>query len=145
MQIDIDPFRIGLRYPVEAGLVADSSVALQKLLPLLKRNENRSFLEQAQSGMNKWRQTMEERGTKQDKPMKPQVVAYELGKRLSDTAIVSADSGTNTTWWARHIPVKGGQMHSVSGTLASMGCGLPYAMLPKGAALWEHRRCYCLS
>lgn len=134
MQIDIDPFRIGLRYPVEAGLVADSSVALQKLLPLLKRNENRSFLEQAQSGMNEWRQTMEERGTKQDKPMKPQVVAYELGKRLSDTAIVSADSGTNTTWWARHIPVKRGQMHSVSGTLASMACGLPYAMLPKGAA-----------
>jgi pyruvate dehydrogenase (quinone)/pyruvate oxidase len=131
VQIDIDPFRIGLRYPVEAGLVADSSVALQKLLPLLKRNENRSFLEQAQSGMNEWRQTMEERGTKQDKPMKPQVVAYELGKRLSDTAIVSADSGTNTTWWARHIPVKRGQMHSVSGTLASMGCGLPYAI-----ALW---------
>ncbi|KAF3883791.1 MULTISPECIES: thiamine pyrophosphate-dependent enzyme [Nostocales] len=128
VQIDIDPFRIGLRYPVEVGLVGDSSVALQKLLPLLKRNEDRGFLEQAQSGMNEWRQTMRERGTKQDKPMKPQVVAYELGQRLSDTAIVSADSGTNTTWWARQIPVKRGQMHSVSGTLASMGCGLPYAI-----------------
>ncbi|GAA6618833.1 thiamine pyrophosphate-dependent enzyme [Scytonema sp. NUACC26] len=128
VQIDIDPFRIGLRYPVEAGLVGDSYVALQKLLPLLKRNENRSFLEQAQSGMKEWRQTMEERGTKQDKPMKPQVVAYELGQRLSDSAIVSADSGTNTTWWARQIPVKRGQMHSVSGTLASMACGLPYAI-----------------
>jgi pyruvate dehydrogenase (quinone) len=128
VQIDIDPFRIGLRYPVEAGLVADSSIALQKLLPLLKRNEDRSFLEQAQSGMNEWRQTMQERGTKQDKPMKPQVVAYELDQRLFDTAIVSADSGTNTTWWARQIPVKRGQMHSVSGTLASMACGLPYAI-----------------
>ncbi len=128
VQIDIDPFRIGLRYPVEVGLVADCRVALQKLLPLLKRREDRSFLEQAQAGMKQWRQEIEKRGTKQDKPMKPQVVAYELGKRLSNTAIVSADSGTNTGWWARHIQVKRGQMHSVSGTLASMACGLPYAI-----------------
>jgi pyruvate dehydrogenase (quinone)/pyruvate oxidase len=60
--------------------------------------------------------------------MKPQVVAWELGKHLSDTAIVSADSGTITTWWARQIPAKRGQMFSVSGTLASMACGLPYAI-----------------
>jgi pyruvate dehydrogenase (quinone)/pyruvate oxidase len=128
VQIDIDPFRIGLRYPVEAGLVGDCRVTLQKLLPLLKHHEDRSFLEQAQAGMKEWRQEITNRGTKQDKPMKPQVVAYELGKRLSNTAIVSADSGTNTGWWARHIPVKRGQMHSVSGTLASMACGLPYAI-----------------
>ncbi|MGI2908041.1 thiamine pyrophosphate-dependent enzyme [Tolypothrix sp. VBCCA 56010] len=139
VQIDIDPFRIGLRYPVEAGLVGDCRIALQKLLPLLKRNQDRSFLEQAQSGMNEWQQTLEERGTKQDKPMKPEVVAFELGKRLSDTAIVSADSGTNTAWWARHILVKRGQMHSVSGTLASMGCGLPYAIAAQIA--YSDRQC----
>ncbi|MGE5659634.1 MAG: thiamine pyrophosphate-dependent enzyme [Actinomycetota bacterium] len=128
VQIDIDPSRIGLRYPVEVGLVGDCRVALQKLLPLLKHHENRSFLEQAQAGMREWHREIDKRGTRQEKPMKPQVVAYELGKRLSDTAIVSADSGTNTGWWARHIRVKRGQMHSVSGTLASMACGLPYAI-----------------
>jgi pyruvate dehydrogenase (quinone)/pyruvate oxidase len=128
VQVDIDPFRIGLRYPVEAGLVGDCRVVLQKLLPLLKRHQDPSFLEQAQQGMKEWHQEINKRGTQMDKPMKPQVVAYELGKRLSETAIVSADSGTNTGWWARHIPVKRGQMHSVSGTLASMACGLPYAI-----------------
>jgi pyruvate dehydrogenase (quinone)/pyruvate oxidase len=78
--------------------------------------------------MQNWRQLMEERGTRQDKPMKPQVVAWELGKRLKDNAIVCGDSGTNTVWWARYIPAKRGQMHSVSGMLASMGCGLTYAL-----------------
>src|SRR5206468_58210 len=60
--------------------------------------------------------------------MKPQVVAAELGRRLRDDAIVSCDSGTITTWWARHIPARRGQMHSVSGTLATMACALPYAI-----------------
>lgn len=128
VQIDVDSLRIGLRYPVEAGLIGDSQIVLQHLLPLLKRHEDRSFLEQAQSGMNKWQQTMQEQGSQESHPLKPQVVASALGKRLSETAIVSADSGTNTAWWARHIPVKRGQMHSVSGTLASMACGLPYAI-----------------
>ncbi len=139
VQIDIDPFRLGLRYPVEVGVVGDSRPSLQKLLPMLERNEDQSFLEQAQSGMKDWQQTMEERSTRQDKPMKPQVVAWELGKRLSDTAIVSADSGTNTGWWARQIPVKRGQMHSVSGTLASMACGLPYAIAAQIA--YPDRQC----
>jgi pyruvate dehydrogenase (quinone) len=67
-------------------------------------------------------------GTRQDKPMKPQVVAWELGKRLRDDAIVSCDSGTIATWWARQIPAKRGQMHSLSGNLATMANGLPYAI-----------------
>jgi pyruvate dehydrogenase (quinone)/pyruvate oxidase len=71
---------------------------------------------------------MEERGTRTDTPMKPQVVAWELGRRLGPDAIVACDSGTITTWWARQIPVKRGQLHSVSGNLASMACGLPYAI-----------------
>ena len=65
--------------------------------------------------------------------MKPQVVAWELGKRLRDDAIVSCDSGTIATWWARHIPVKRGQMHSLSGTLASMANGLSYAIAAQAA------------
>lgn len=139
VQIDIDPMRIGLRYPVEVGLVGDSVRTLQALLPLLRRNEERDFLETAQSGMKDWLQLMEERGTRQDKPMKPQVIAWELGKRLSDTAIISADSGSNTTWWARQILAKRGQMHSVSGTLASMACGLPYAIAAQVA--FPDRQC----
>jgi pyruvate dehydrogenase (quinone) len=128
VQIDQDPRRIGLRYPVEVGLVGDCRRSLEALVPRLKRKSDRSFLETAQAGMKEWRQLMEERGSRTDKPMKPQVVARELGERLPENAIVACDSGTITTWWARHIPVRKGQMHSVSGTLASMGCALPYAM-----------------
>ncbi|HVW39598.1 MAG TPA: thiamine pyrophosphate-dependent enzyme [Pirellulales bacterium] len=127
VQIDVDPVRIGLRYPVEVGLVGDSVRTLRALLPMLVRNDDRSFLEKAQAGMLDWEKLMKERGTRRDMPMKPQVVAYELGKRLPDNAIVSCDSGTIATWWARHVPAKRGQMHSISGTLATMACGLPYA------------------
>jgi len=128
VQIEIEPERIGLRYPVEVGLVGDSRSVLEQLLPLLDHHTDRRFLEHAQEGMQKWSDLMEERGTRQDMPMKPQVLAWELGKRLKEDAIVSCDSGTIATWWARQIPVKRGQMHSVSGTLASMACGLSYAI-----------------
>jgi pyruvate dehydrogenase (quinone) len=128
VQIDADPMRISLRYPVGVGLVGDSKATLRQLLPLLRRKEDRNFLEQSQTRMKEWRLLMERRGTCPDKPMKPQVVAWELGKRLRDDAILCADSGTNTVWWARQIPAKRGQMHSVSGLLASMACGLPYAI-----------------
>ncbi len=139
VQIDIDPMRIGLRYPVEVGLVGDSRRTLQALLQLLQRNQERSFLEKAQAEMQDWWKLMEERGTRQDRPMKPQVVAWQLGERLSDTAIISGDSGTNTTWWARQIPAKRGQMHSVSGTLATMACGLPYTIVAQVA--YPERQC----
>jgi pyruvate dehydrogenase (quinone) len=128
VQLDIDPVRIGLRYPVEIGLVGDSRRTLQKMLPQLKRKGDRSFLERAQQGMQEWNELMRERATREDKPMKPQVVAHELGRRLPSNAVVSCDSGTIATWWARHIPVKRGQLHSISGTLATMACGLPYTI-----------------
>jgi pyruvate dehydrogenase (quinone) len=139
VQIDIDPARLGLRYPVEVGLAGDSRQALQVLLPWLERKTDRSFLEKAQSGMKAWWQLIEERGTRQDQPMKPQVVAWELGKRLSDTAIVSSDSGTIATWFARQIPARRGQMYSLSGTLASMANGLPYAIAAQIA--YPERQC----
>jgi pyruvate dehydrogenase (quinone) len=127
VQIDVNPTRIGLRYPVEAGLVGDSRLTLRKLLPLLERKEDRSFL-RAQDGMDEWWKLMEERGTREDKPMKPQVVAWELGKRIAPNAIVSADSGTIATWFARQIPARRGQKFSLSGTLATMANGLPYTI-----------------
>lgn len=139
VQIDIDPKRIGLRYPVEVGLVGDSRNTLHELLPMLKRKENRKFLEAAQAGMKDWWEAMEKRATRQDKPMKPQVVAWELGKQLRDDAIVSCDSGTIATWWARQIVAKRGQMHTLSGTLATMAPGLPYTIAAQVA--YPERQC----
>lgn len=128
VQLDIEPERIGLRCPVEVGLLGDARRSLRALLPLLEHKRDRGFLETAQKNMQHWRELMEKQATRTDKPMKPQVVARELGKRLPDNAVVACDSGTIATWWARHIPVKRGQMHSISGTLATMACGLPYAI-----------------
>lgn len=128
VQIDIDPARIGQRYPVEVGLVGDCATTLRALVPLLERNQDRSFLKKAQDSMKEWRELMTTRGTDASTPLKPDVVAYELGKRLSAEAIVTSDSGTITTFWARQIPAKRGQMHSCSGNLATMACGLPYAI-----------------
>lgn len=128
LQLDIDPVRIAMRCPVEVGLVGDAAETLKALMPLLNQKQDDSFLKIAQEGMKQWRDLMLERGTRPEQPMKPQVIAHELGRRLPDNAIVSCDSGTITTWWARHIPVKRGQMHSVSGLLASMACALPYTI-----------------
>ena len=128
VQIDIDPKRIGLRCPVEAGLVGDTAKTLKALVPRLNYREDRSFLDQAQAGMREWNELMTERGTRQDKPMKPQVVAHELNKLLHDDAIVATDSGTITTWIARHLVMRGNMMFSCSGNLATMACGLPYAV-----------------
>src|SRR5213075_3543004 len=95
---------------------------------LLKRKSDRGFLQKAQKAMKEWNKMMQEQGTVKEQPMRPQVIAHELGKRLPSNAIVTSDSGTITTWWARHIPAKRGQMYSCSGNLATMACGLPYAI-----------------
>jgi pyruvate dehydrogenase (quinone) len=128
VQLDLDPTRIGLRYPVEVGLVGDCPRTLRALIPMLTKKKDRSFLKTAQDGMKEWNALLHERATRTDKPMKPQVVAHELGKRLRDDAIVCCDSGTVATWFARHIPARRGQMFSLSGTLTSMANGLPYAI-----------------
>jgi len=139
VQIDINPARIGLRYPVEVGLVGDSQTVLETLTPLLKRKEDRSFLEKAQAGMKEWWEVIQTRSSRMDKPMKPQVVAWELGKRLHDDAIISCDSGTIATWFAREIPARRGQMHSLSGNLATMAPGLPYTIAAQVA--YPDRQC----
>lgn len=128
VQVELDPKRVGLRYPVEVGLVGDSKRVLSELLPLLKKNDNGKFLESAQKSMSEWRELMNERGTRRDTPMKPQVVTHELNKLLGDDAIVITDSGTITAWTARHVEMRGSMQFSCSGTLASMACGLPYAI-----------------
>jgi len=127
VQIEIDPARVSLRYPADVALVGDSTETLNALIPHLQA-KNKSFLEKAQKGMREWNELMISRGTVTDTPMKPQVVAHEVGKRLKADALVAGDSGTNTTWWARHIPSLRGQHHTCSGNLATMACGFPYAI-----------------
>jgi pyruvate dehydrogenase (quinone) len=139
VQIDLDPMRIGLRYPVEVGLVGDSARTLEALLPHLHAKRDREFLESAQRAMKSWNELMLERATRRDRPMKPQVVAWELGRRLRPDAVVACDSGTIATWWARHIPARRGQLHSLSGTLATMGNGFPYAIAAQVA--YPGRQC----
>jgi pyruvate dehydrogenase (quinone)/pyruvate oxidase len=139
VQIDADPTRIGLRYPVDVGLVGDAPATLRELVPLLPRNDDHAFLEKAQKGTEEWWRLMEERGTQEDVPMKPQVVAWHLGQLLQDDAIIAADSGTIATWAARQIKIRGGQRFSLSGNLATMANGLPYALAAQVA--YPGRQC----
>lgn len=133
VQIDSDPARIGLRFPVEAGLVGDAKATIRLLMPLLKRREDRSFLEKAQQRMKEWWELMERRESRESGALRPQLVASALNEFLAPNAIVSTDSGTITTWAARHIRIKRGQMFSCSGNLATMAPGLPYAIAAKVA------------
>src|SRR2546429_4173445 len=115
VQIDIDPARIGLRYPVEVGLIGPCAEVLRALLPLIQPKKDRGFLETAQARMKKWNALMEERGTRTNLPLKPQVVARSLNKFLADDAIICCDTGTLTTWAARRIRVKREIQFSASG------------------------------
>ncbi len=143
VQIDLDAARIGLRYPVEVGLVGQCWDVLRALLPLLEKKTDRRFLESAQHNMGRWNQLMEERGTRMDSPLKPQVVVHAMNEFLADDAIICCDTGTLTTWAARHIRMKGTMEFSASGTLASMGNGLPYSI---GAAVaYPGRQIVCIA
>ena len=128
VQIDSEPSRIGLRFPIEVGLCGDARATLQVLLPLIHQRDDRSFLEKAQRGMIAWRELMRSHASREDVPMKPQVIAAALSDLLADDAIVSADCGTITAWAARYLELKRGQRFSCSGNLATMAPGLPYAI-----------------
>jgi pyruvate dehydrogenase (quinone)/pyruvate oxidase len=128
VQVDRDPSRIGLRFPVEVGLCGDAKATLQALMPHLHARKERAFLEEAQAGMKGWRELMRTRSARADMPLKPQVVAAALSDVLAEDAIISTDSGTITAWAARYIQMKRRQMFSCSGNLATMAPGLPYAI-----------------
>lgn len=128
VQIDIDQTRLGLRYPIEVGLTGDSRGTLLALLPLLQRKTDRAFLTEAQRGMKDWNAQLDAEASRMDKPMKPQVVAKALEEAIASNAIITGDSGTNTTWIARNFHLKADQMFSCSGNLATMAPGLPYAI-----------------
>lgn len=142
VQVDVDPARIGLRHPADVGIASDCKTALIALLPLIEHKKHRDFLTKSQRRMESWLKLMDERGTRTDSPMKPQVVTYHLNKLLANDAIVTSDSGTIATWTARYIDIRGDMQFSLSGLLATMANGLPYCI---GAAVaYPGRQVVCV-
>ena len=131
VQIDDKADRIGLRFPVEVGLVGDAKPTVAALSRYIERKSDRSFLEQAQAAMKEWWDLLRTRAMRDEVPIKPQRVAWELSELAAEDAIFSTDSGTNTVWSAQYFRIRAGQKFSCSGTLATMAPGLPYAIAAK--------------
>jgi pyruvate dehydrogenase (quinone) len=133
VQIDLDPKLIGIRYPMEALLVGDAKETLKELLPRLRRKEDRSWREEIEGWVEDWWRLMEDWAMQDADPINPQRVVWELSKQLPDGAIVAADSGSSTNWFARDLRLRKGMQASLSGTLATMGDAVPYAIAAKFA------------
>src|SRR5438309_3206959 len=133
VQIDIDGRMVGIRYPMEVNLVGDARETLQALIPRLERKEDRAWRGRIEKGTKEWWKLIEERALLDADPLNPQRVFHELSLRLPDGAILTSDSGSAANWYARNIKVRKGMMGSLSGTLATMGPGVPYAIAAKFA------------
>jgi len=131
VQIDDRADRIGLRYPVEVGLVGDARQTTADLSALIHPTESRGFLKNAQKEMKEWTEFLQKQCSTDSVPIKPQRVAWELSDIVSDDAIISTDTGTITAWIARYFRMRGTQKFSCSGNLATMAPGLPYAIAAK--------------
>jgi pyruvate dehydrogenase (quinone)/pyruvate oxidase len=128
VQIELDPIRLGNRIPLDAGLVGDAGETLAELLPLLRRKEDRSFLEGAREGKSKWHEAMDALASPDREPIQPQYLMSLIDRHASDDAILNSDSGTIATWAARHFTIRGGREFYLSGNLATMAPGLPYTI-----------------
>jgi pyruvate dehydrogenase (quinone) len=133
VQIDLDGTMVGLRYPMDVHLVGDAKETLRELIPRLERKSDRSWREQVEKSVQEWWELVERRAMMDADPINPQRVVWELSQRLPEGAIVTADSGSSTNWWARDLQLRKGMMASLSGTLATMGPAVPYAIAAKFA------------
>jgi pyruvate dehydrogenase (quinone) len=133
VQIDIDPKLIGLRYPMDVHLVGDAKETLGLLALRLRRKENRSWRRKIEEDVAEWWRLVEDQAMMDADPINPQRVVWELSARLPDGCIVAADSGSSTNWYARQLRLRRGMLASLSGTLATMGSGVPYAVAAKFA------------
>ncbi|MFL5866600.1 MAG: thiamine pyrophosphate-requiring protein [Thermoleophilaceae bacterium] len=133
VEIDIDARLIGTRLPIDATLVGDSRDTLRELLPHLVRKEDRAWREQIEHEVERWWTILEERAMDDADPLNPLRVFHELSPRLPDQCILTADSGSATNWWARHLKLRKGMKAALSGTLATMCPGVPYAFAAKYA------------
>lgn len=127
VQIDIDPTMIGLRYPFEVNLHGDAGATLRALLPMLDRKTDRSWRETVESNVSRWWDVLERRAGVTADPINPERVFHELSPLLPDDAVLTSDSGSAANWYARHLRIRRGMRATLSGTLATMGPGLPYA------------------
>ncbi|CAL1239416.1 thiamine pyrophosphate-requiring protein [Candidatus Methylocalor cossyra] len=133
VQIDLDARMLSIRYPMEVNLVGDSAETLRALIPLLQRKTERSWRTTLEERVRDWWQVLENRAMNEAQPINPQRVFWELSPRLPDGCILTADSGSGTNWYARDLKIRRGMMASLSGGLATMGCGVPYAIAAKFA------------
>ncbi|MES4902728.1 MULTISPECIES: thiamine pyrophosphate-requiring protein [unclassified Streptomyces] len=134
VQIDLDPHMIGMRYPYEVNLVGDARETLRRLMPLLRSREDRAWQEEIVAGVRRWREAMRGRAEVTADPINPEYVAHCLDPLLPGDAILTCDSGSVANWYARHVRMRGQMRGSLSGTLATMGSGVPYAIGAKFAA-----------
>jgi len=133
VQIDLDGRRLSLRYPMELNLVGDSKATLAGLLPYLKRKADRGWRDKIEADVRKWWNVLEQSAMNEADPINPQRVFWELSPKLPDDCILTCDSGTSAAWYARDLKVRRGMMGSLSGGLASMCPGVPYATAAKFA------------
>ncbi|MFF5365306.1 thiamine pyrophosphate-requiring protein [Streptomyces scabiei] len=133
VQIDIDPHMVGMRYPYEVNLVGDAKATLERLIPLIDLERGREWFDEVCAGVARWREVTARRAELSADPVNPELVAHTLDALLPPDAIISSDSGSTANWYARHITMRDGMRGSLSGTLATMGCGVPYAIGAKFA------------
>jgi pyruvate dehydrogenase (quinone) len=133
VQIDLDPRMVSMRYPMEVNLIGDSAATLRKLLPLLDRKPDRSWRETIEKNVKSWWEVLRNRAMHDANPLNPQRVFWDLSPRLPENCIIACDTGSGTNWYARDVKIRRGMMASVSGTLATMGPGMPYAIAAKFA------------
>ena len=131
VQIDIDGRMLSIRYPMECALVGDAKETLRLLIPQLERKQDRAWREQVEEEIREWWRLLEERAMQAADPINPQRLFWELNEYLPEDAIISADSGSSANWFARDLKLGRGHMASLSGTLATMGPGVPYAIAAK--------------
>ncbi|MGW0080279.1 thiamine pyrophosphate-requiring protein [Streptomyces sp. NPDC003393] len=133
VQIDIDPHMVGLRYPFEVNLVGDARETLTRLLPLLRAHKNKSWRKKIEKDTARWWKVMERRAAVDAEPINPEYVAHCLDPLLPADVILASDSGSAANWYARHLRMRGAMRGSLSGTLATMGPGVPYVIGAKFA------------
>ncbi len=128
VQVELDPGMIGMRYNYELNLVGDAATSLRALIPLLERKEDRGWREKIESNVARWWETMKDEALVSADPINPQRLFHELSPLLPDNAMVMADSGSSADWYARQLKFRGDMRGSLSGNLATMGPGVPYAI-----------------
>jgi pyruvate dehydrogenase (quinone) len=131
VQIDLDARMLGIRFPMDVNLAGDAGDTLRALLPMVRRKEDRAWRREIEHEVERWWEILAAVARQPADPVNPQLVFHELSERLPDGCILTADSGSATNWWARHLKLRPGMNAMLSGTLATMCPAIPYALAAK--------------